>query len=197
MSKRKYERWLTEEGLALIEGWAHDGLTDENIAHNMGIAAGTLYRWENEHNEIREALTKGKEVADYIIENALYKRAKGDSYTEVKTVLVDLPKDVVELNQRRFENQYRLDHPEASTQEIKDAVTEGVPTQKRVEVQRVDKEMPGDTTAQIFWLKNRRPDKWRDRREVQNELSGGLTVKNPYAGLSTEELRKLAGESDG
>lgn len=27
-----------------------------------------------------------------------------------------------------------------------------------------------DTTAQIFWLKNRRPDKWRDRQ--QHEVSG-------------------------
>jgi len=24
----------------------------------------------------------------------------------------------------------------------------------------------GDTTAQIFWLKNRQPDKWRDKRDI-------------------------------
>lgn len=29
---------------------------------------------------------------------------------------------------------------------------------------------PPDTTACIFWLKNRRPEEWRDK--VQNELSG-------------------------
>lgn len=37
---------------------------------------------------------------------------------------------------------------------------------KRVET--VKKQMPPDTTAQIFWLKNRKPEKWRDRVEVQN-----------------------------
>lgn len=28
--------------------------------------------------------------------------------------------------------------------------------------------IPGDTTAQIFWLKNRKPKAWRDRQEIDN-----------------------------
>ena len=43
MAKGKYEYWLTNEGLILLEGWARDGLTDEQIAHNMGITSKTLY----------------------------------------------------------------------------------------------------------------------------------------------------------
>jgi hypothetical protein len=35
---------------------------------------------------------------------------------------------------------------------------------------------PPDTTACIFWLKNRRPDLWRDKVEQQLEHSGGITV---------------------
>ena len=31
---------------------------------------------------------------------------------------------------------------------------------------KVRVKVPGDTTAMIFWLKNRQPDKWRDRQEV-------------------------------
>lgn len=46
-----------------------------------------------------------------------------------------------------------------------------------------------DTTAQIFWLKNRRPDRWRDKQDM--ELSGEVKSANPYAGLTTEELKKL------
>lgn len=34
---------------------------------------------------------------------------------------------------------------------------------------------PPDTTAAIFWLKNRQPDKWRDKTET--ELSGAVTVE--------------------
>lgn len=39
MAKGKYEYWLSDEGLTLLEGWARDGLTDEQISKNMGIAA--------------------------------------------------------------------------------------------------------------------------------------------------------------
>lgn len=59
---------------------------------------------------------------------------------------------------------------------------------------RTVKEIPPDTTAQIFWLKNRNPEAWRDRRNV--ELDGQVDVKNPIAGLSTEELRKLIKAND-
>ncbi|MEI5680491.1 MULTISPECIES: helix-turn-helix domain-containing protein [unclassified Mesorhizobium] len=34
---------------------------------------------------------------------------------------------------------------------------------------------PPDTTAQIFWLKNRKPDEWRDKHEV--EANGNLTIE--------------------
>ena len=33
---------------------------------------------------------------------------------------------------------------------------------------------PPDVTAQIFWLKNRRPDRWRDKQEVEH--TGGISV---------------------
>lgn len=47
MAKGKYEYWLTKEGLMLLEGWARDGLTDEQIANNCGITASTLYDWKS------------------------------------------------------------------------------------------------------------------------------------------------------
>lgn len=100
MAKGKSEYWLTEDGVALLEGWARDGLTDEQIASNMGIVASTLYEYKKKHEKISEALKKGKEVADFHVENALYKKACG-----------------------------------------------------------------GDVTAMIYWLKNRRPGKWRDKPE--------------------------------
>ena len=79
-SKGKYERWLTEEGLELVTGWARRGLTDEQIAHNCGITAKTLYEWKKKFSKFCEALKNGKEVADIQVENALYKRAVGYQY---------------------------------------------------------------------------------------------------------------------
>ena len=33
-------------------------------------------------------------------------------------------------------------------------------------VRKIKKHRPPDTAAQIFWLKNRRPDRWRDKQDV-------------------------------
>ena len=49
MAKGKYEYWLTEEGLLLLEGWARDGLTDEQIASNIGIGYSTLQTWKGKY----------------------------------------------------------------------------------------------------------------------------------------------------
>src|SRR5699024_6503945 len=54
----------------------------------------------------------------------------------------------------------------------------------------VTKEVQPDTTAQIFWLKNRKPCIWRDKQDIEH--SGNMEVNNPFADLTTEELRKLA-----
>lgn len=47
--------------------------------------------------------------------------------------------------------------------------------------------VPPDTTAQIFWLKNRKPKEWRETQEV----AVSTDTPNPFKGLSTEELRQL------
>lgn len=104
MAKVKHEKWIEEQNLILLEGWARDGLTDEQIADNIGISTATLYNWRSKYSEISDALKKGKDIVDYEIENALLKTAKA-----------------------------------------------------------------GNTTAQIFWLKNRRPDKWREKQDAKKE----------------------------
>lgn len=82
MAKGKYQRWLDPDGLLLLEGWARDGLTDEQLAGKMGINPATLYDWKNKYPKISEALKKGKEVVDIQVENALLKRALGYDYQE-------------------------------------------------------------------------------------------------------------------
>lgn len=42
----------------------------------------------------------------------------------------------------------------------------------------VEKEVVPDTTAQIFWLKNRKPEEWRDKREVDTNVKGGVMIVN-------------------
>lgn len=152
MAKTKWES--VKEKLSLIEAWARDGLTDEQIANNLGIAYSTFRDYRDKHSALSAALKKGKEVVDYEVENALLKRAMGYEYEE-----------------KTYETKY-------------DTVQE-----KYVEIltKRVTKQVAPDTTAQIFWLKNRKPTVWRDKQEIEHNGN----INNPFAGMSTEELRKI------
>lgn len=83
MAKGKYEKWLTEQGLALLAGWARDGYTDEQIAKKMGISRSTLNEWKNKYPDISDTLSKNKEIIDYQVENALLQSAlKGNTYAQ-------------------------------------------------------------------------------------------------------------------
>lgn len=78
----KYTEWLTDEGLLLIRGWARDGLIDEQIAKNMGVAYSTFKEWKKKYSDFSAALKQGKEVADRQVENVLFNNAVGFMYEE-------------------------------------------------------------------------------------------------------------------
>lgn len=71
----RIDEWLQEDKLILLEGWARDGLTEEQISTNMGIGRTTLYEWKQKEPNIMNALKKGKAVVDFEVENALLKNA--------------------------------------------------------------------------------------------------------------------------
>lgn len=102
MASSKWEE--VRNKLLLVEGWARDGLTNEQIADNLGIGKTTFYRMIKDHSELLEHLKKGKEIVDYEVENALLKNA-----------------------------------------------------------------LSGNITAQIFWLKNRKPKQWKDKVEMEKD----------------------------
>lgn len=57
-------------------------------------------------------------------------------------------------------------------------------------IKTVIKEVAPNTTALIFWLKNRKQKEWRDKQDIEH--SGGTTNTVNLSGLSVEELRSLA-----
>jgi transcriptional regulator with XRE-family HTH domain len=162
MAKGKFEPWLTADGLLKLEAWARNGLTDEQIAHNMGIRRSTLNEWKNRFPVIMDTLKKGKEVVDIMVENALLKRALGYTFTEItkeRIAIINEQSGTIEGHEMKV-------------------------------TKEVTKEVQPDTTAQIFWLKNRKPQDWRDRKEIG--VDGSIeTQNNPYAGLTAEDLKKL------
>ena len=78
------DKWLEEDGLMLLECWSRDGYTIKDIANKIGVNEKTLYDWRSQYPEIEEALRKGREIVDYMVENALLKSALGYQTKEVK-----------------------------------------------------------------------------------------------------------------
>lgn len=151
MAKGKYQDWLTPDGLLLLEGWAREGLTDEQIAKNMGINIATLYRWKADYCDICDAIKKGKAPVDFQVENALLKSALGFTQKVRKPIKV------------------RKETQKAGVGKV---------VEEKIEYVEEEVYIPPSNTAQIFWLKNRRPDKWRDKQEVRVEQyeDDGLTA---------------------
>lgn len=110
MAKGKYGKWLEPDGLILLKGWARDGLTEEQIAHNMGISRSTLNEWKNRYPDISDTLKKGKEVVAYEVENALYKRALGFTAEEItEEIRKDAKGKTIEKHVKRVKKQVAPD----------------------------------------------------------------------------------------
>lgn len=145
MARGKFEYWLTDDGLTVLQGWARDGLTDEQIAHNMGISRSTLSEWKKRYQCISDTLKANKDIVDYEVENALLKRAIGYKRKEQAVA-------------------------------------------KDGGIIEIEKEVPPDVTAQIFWLKNRRPDKWRDK--PVEAITPSVSQEDDDLSKSLKELAK-------
>lgn len=152
--KGVYREWISPEGLTIVKGWAMDGLSNKQIAQNMGIREGTIYEWIKKFPELDEALKEGKEVIDRQVENALLKRALGYEVEENKTYMKD----------------------------------DGT-GRKTKHVEKTNKHVASDATSMIFWLKNRKPNEWNDRKQVEHSGTMNNNV-NIFEGMTTEQLRE-------
>ena len=131
-----------ENKLVLVEAWCRDGLIEKDIAHNLGISIQTLQKYKHEYSSFLDALKRGKEEADIMVENALFKRTQGFRYDEITTesfpVYEDMTGKILRYEMR--------------------------------ETKRVTKEVLADPTSMIFWLKNRKKLEWRDKHEVEKTI---------------------------
>lgn len=135
MAAKSAQAIATKDNLIRIAAWTRDGLSEAQIAKNLGISYMTFRRAKKDPDfgeQISEALIQTKDVVDMEVENMLLKRACGYEYDEVT-------------------EEYEM----------------GILVKRKV----THKMVVPDTSAQIFWLKNRQPDKWRDRREVDNTVA--------------------------
>ena len=128
-------------------------MTNEQIAQNMGVHRDTLVEWRKRFSVISDALKSGRENADYTVENELFQSCHTRTVTVKKPIKV---KTVKQDGKKKIEEE------------------KVVYAEEQVVV-------PANVTAQIFWLKNRRADKWKDKPEaVETQATLADTIQAAY-----------------
>lgn len=126
-------------------------MVDEEIAAFFEVAVDTINEWKKVYPLFSAAIKRGKSGADIAVANALRKRALGYKVKEVT---------------------YEKVGDETLLMKEGDASTTLPLYKKKV----VLKEIPGEVVAQFFWLKNRHPKLWRDKKDVAHSLDGPVTI---------------------
>lgn len=137
------------------------GATDKEIADFFEISEATVNNWKLEHPKFLESIKKGKEEADAKVVQSLFKRAVGTSI------------------------------PDSYALTKKAKKTETGEAEETVEFIPLRKHLPPDVTAQIFWLKNRQPEKWRDSHNIEARVKHEKPNEIDLTKLSEDELEKL------
>jgi len=131
----KFKPEYTEQ----VEKLCRLGYTDKDLASFFNVSINTIHNWKKRHPDFFLALLKGKQEADSKVAEALYRNAIGFDY---------------------YEN-----HPVKLKRKIFDDNGKVISTEEHVQVVSLKKHSRPDTTAQIYHLKNRRPDLWRDVKQ--------------------------------
>jgi len=166
--KNKYDTHVFPR-LEEIGHWCREGLTEEEICKRLGVSVSSFNEYKNKYPELSESLKVNKEIADYRVEDALYMRALGYEYEEETYEEFEIERPYIKEDGTIVRTELRL-------------------------TKKLKKKQQPDTTAIIFWLKNRRPEKWRDKQDIEH--SGEVTNNIDLSGLSIEELRKLANSDE-
>lgn len=136
-----------------IEALCRDGVNEKQIASALNVAYSTFREYKKQFPAFSALLKKGREISLARIENALYKRATGYDYEEIKTEYVEQGKD-------RKSGKFQI-----------------IDNASGKRITKTTKHVQGDVTAQIFILKNRIPEKWADVHKVENKVTDSTELE--------------------
>jgi hypothetical protein len=144
------------EYAAQVEKLCLLGATDAEIAVFFDVCEATVNNWKQEFPEFLESIKKGKTIADIDIASKLHERACGAEWIEDQAFKI---------------KKVHYDDKGKKVLETEEVIT--VPVRRAA---------PPDTTAGIFWLKNRKRTEWRDKYEHTGEDGGPIQFTLTRAG---------------
>lgn len=158
--------WVTEDALKVITTWKRNGLTDEEIEKNIGVAHSTFCAWKKKSKDLSNALKNGRAYANALVENSLFNAAIGG---------------VIELR-----------HPVIDKESGRPVISDDGTQLTYVDQEYIKP----DTKAMIFFLTNRMPKDYQMNRNLKldmgDEKKAGGTVEIVVRNDSLQELEAAA-----
>lgn len=161
--KAKYDFDNDTTTLAKIEELARDGAQDKDIAAYLGYNETHFCEIKGKYPKLTEALKKGRAPLDFNVENSLFRKATGYKQKVQKPIKV---------KEKYYDDQGRICERE------------------RIEVVEYEETIFPEVTAQIFWLKNRKPKMW-NRQPVEEDGDNPVIKANkgvPIANWLKQEM---------
>lgn len=155
MTKKKFKTNV-EPFYKEIEIWITLGMTDKDIASKLGVAYSTFRKYINEESELAEKMRLAKIKPNAAIAAKLYDTAHG-FYIEIEKP-IKCKKVWYDKNNLRHEEEY-------------------------VEMVPVKEYIAPDFKAQAFYLTNRDPDHWQNRKQTDftGNINGSMGIEVKFA----------------
>ena len=157
MPRSKFHIWCEKYGLDTVRRLAEEGLSDKEIPSRAHMTQAEFNSWKRRFRAFRDAIEIGRREADFSVTEALYKKAIGYNVSLNKTHKLK-----------------RVDYDPDTGKKLREY--EELAT-------GVDEDyIEPDLRAEIFWLKNRLPERWSERGALScdDESIGGV-VEIPVA----------------
>lgn len=155
--KNYWETLNMDNRLEMIVGWAKNGSTNDEMAAMLGISRDLFYNWQKTKPQFKAALMKGKFDSNGEMLNSAFKQATGYYQQVTEPFKVKTWKEFEDDKGKKFweEAEEIVDHTYM-------------------------KFFPANSTMGIFMLKNRIPEHYKDKQDVNMTGDLGINIVVDY-----------------
>lgn len=150
----------------VLSGW-----DDSQVSDFFGVTEQTLCNYKIKYPKFFESLKDWKIEADLKVEKSLYQRALGYSYDEI-------------TYEKSKTGGLGIKFTEGEVSDIKN--------EECYKTKITTKQVVPDVTAQIFWLKNRKKDQWRDKTESEVNINFSAKTIMDAVQEATQQGNRIA-----
>lgn len=147
-TKVDYEKWLQKDYLNLVKLWVSEGKSKDKIAKLMGMSATSLRKLIEMDKNFADCFNVTFDEVNGLVKDSLLKRCLGfrAKITKTKIEVVGTKEEIQNINE--IGNTTKVKQT-TSTEELY---------------------FPPDTSAIIFWLTNKLPNEWQNRKSTDSKI---------------------------